>query len=62
MPFTPLGILAVMLLVPAEMADACPLDPSALLIVAAVVEEDDQVTKEVMSCVVPSVKAPIAVY
>jgi hypothetical protein len=47
--------VAVMFVLPVATVVAKPLVPAALLIVAVAVEEEDQVTELVMSCVVPLV-------
>jgi hypothetical protein len=47
--------VAVMVVLPVAMVVAKPLVPAALLIVATPVEEEDQVTVVVRSCVVPLV-------
>jgi hypothetical protein len=47
--------VAVMVVLPVATVVAKPFVPAALLIVAVAVEEEDQVTELVMSCVVASV-------
>ena len=47
--------VAVMFVLPVATVVAKPFVPAALLIVAVAVEEEDQVTELVMSCVVASV-------
>jgi hypothetical protein len=56
-----LGSVAVMVVLPMATVVAKPLVPAALLIVATPVEEEDQVTVVVRSCVVASVYVPVAV-
>jgi hypothetical protein len=50
-----LACVAVMIVLPIARLVAKPLVPAALLIVAMEVDEEDQVTELVMSCVVASV-------
>src|SRR4029077_15331193 len=57
---TPLT-LALMLVDPVPAAEARPLEPDALLIVATVLSDEPQVTTEVRSCVELSVYTPVAV-
>jgi hypothetical protein len=53
--------VALIVVEPAAIDVASPLDPAALLIVAAPVLEEFQVTKLVKSCVEPSEYVPVAV-
>jgi len=53
--------VAVIVVAPDESAAAIPALPGSLLIVAIVVAEELQTTLDVMFCVLPSVKVPVAV-
>ena len=53
--------VAVMVVVPGFAPAASPFEPDVLLIVAALVLDDAQVTEVVIFCVVPSEYVPVAV-
>ena len=53
--------LAVMVVVPSLRDVANPFEPDALLMVATSISDELQLTDDVISCVVSSVKVPVAI-
>jgi len=57
------GLVAVIVIgPPTDSADASPLEPAVLLMLAIAVFEELQVTDDVRSCLVRSVYIPVALY